>query len=278
MVIRCGDFAGAGDPATGSRPTGRAPPPGERQPAVVDAQPGLDVLRVGPDGVQRNHELRAMSGPFRSDRGRSTRSSRPQRLDQARLNRGLLTVSLTVPRTRRAQARAARGLGGGAQQGDHRRALVQEHSGVALRLGRVPAPVQGRERCRSVPSRLAGQRLQRQDLDVAALRVLVGSQVLSPTTAPATVETTSAHSRRAGGPVGSRGQRRCRPRLGAHVGEPGVVREHLDHSLLDSQAAAQSFSVHDLVPQQQAHGYAALTRSGGAARAVQVGLVVLRGS
>ena len=62
---------------------------------------------------------------------------------------------------------------------------------------------------------------------------------------------------------------------GGEVLEAGVVGEHLDDRDLEAEATLDDADLVLLVPEHQRDGDAALPRPGGAARAVQVGLLVL---
>src|SRR5437763_2569916 len=58
------------------------------------------------------------------------------------------------------------------------------------------------------------------------------------------------------------------------VHQAGVVGEHLDHWLADAEPLLEALGLPLLVPQHQAHGHTGPAGPGGAARAVEVGLVV----
>ena len=74
----------------------------------------------------------------------------------------------------------------------------------------------------------------------------------------------------AGGLLGHR-----RPLGREQLGQAGVVGEQLHHRLADAQAAAHLLALQQLVPQQEADGHPGGAGPGGAARAVEVGGVVL---
>ena len=146
------------------------PGPADRRPTVVHAELGVDVLGVGPHGVQRHHEL---AGDVRavqvgSEQPEHVELAFAQRLDQA-LTGGRAVLGLANGGQESADvARGDPAFRGRSEQGGHGWALVDEDADVALRLGQRQRASQRRQRSRDVAARLVGERLQHQDLDDAA--------------------------------------------------------------------------------------------------------------
>ena len=115
---------------------------------------------------------RAMSGPSRSpcEQAQDLELALAQRLDQRLARRADAADRWRTPTSSRATRRRVPAAPRASRSSAHRRPFVEEHADVALRLGeRERARRAPRARRRS-PQRVAGERLDDQDLDDAPWR------------------------------------------------------------------------------------------------------------
>src|SRR5579859_6894870 len=146
------------------------PGPADRCPAVVHTELGVDVLGVRPHSVQRHYELASdlRTAQVGSEQPEHVQLAFAQWLGQALTGGGAVPGLVNGCQEPTHIARGCPPFCGRPEQGRHRRALIGEDPDVALRLSQRQGALQWYERSGDVALRLAGQRLQHEDLDNAS--------------------------------------------------------------------------------------------------------------